>query len=785
MSKFDRANYVDQLVWQCRLADLPRGEGRAQVQQLFNGDPPYTEKEVEENQIQVNRNDLEGVNLLTQGRRQWQRAMLKPGNFVTISYDSGPAHKQTQWGHTVTQGWNQALHRCRPYIENQRFVGANLLLHGIGPSNWRNRRDVIARALPVASLMIPSETLIDFENLPYIAMFQEMTPAMLWTLTHGDKTDPGWNMPLVDAQIKYTAEQVMKQPNATAFQYMPERIEELNKQDLGMWASDAVPTVDFWDFYFREKNDGPIYRRVILDWGLSAQETSQYKPGSAAPKRKSSEVQKLMDDKKSRYGGFLYSSGKRKYADNWNQVFHCQLGDCSPYGPMPYHSVRGAGWMLWGICDLENRMHCKFAEAAFQQMMWWFRVASNEQLTRLKMAEFQHMGVIPPGVEWLKQADRFTPDRGFIEMAFNRFRQLMAENSAAFVSDFDKGATGKDMREAEVMARLNASNALVSSMMELAYVYEEFKDREQLRRACIPGNPDHLAMQFQTYCIKRGVPREMLDVEKMIVTRERAIGGGNKALEMAQVSFLQNLRKNLPPKGQRMVDHIAVQAATEDAHLAEELAPTGEDKSVSLSTHDAQLATDRLMRNLPFSDRPEMIFEDYVRTWLIDLGLMIKSVQQTGNIGTPDQIAGFGNMLAHIEKFISFFEGDPEEKQKVRQYRDQANQLGNAVKGFAQRLAQAMQARNGQGQGAAQDPKAVAKAREIQLLGDVKRQTMVQSSATRTAQKQVQFDLAEQRKEREHNAEMRRIGQQSRLKLLDETLSTLREAQQAPVPTGG
>ena len=785
MSRYDRANWVENQVWDMRLSDLPRGENRAIVQRLFEGSPPWTEKEVEENQIQVNRNDLTGVNLITQGRRQWQRAMLKPGNFVTVSYDSGPPHKQAEWGHTVTQGWNQGLKRSRTYIENQRFIGANLLLQGIGPANWRNRRDVIARALPVSSVMIPSETLIDFENLAYVAFFQEMTPGQLWTLTHGPKTDPGWNIPLVDAQIKYTYEQVRKQPNATAFQYLPERIEELSKQDLGMWASDAVPTVDFWDFYFREKNDGPIYRRVILDWGLSGQEMSTYHKGSAPPKRKSPEVQKIIDDTKDKHRGFLYTSGKRKYADNWNQIFHCQFADCSPYGPMPYHSVRGLGWMTWGICDLENRLHCKFVETMFQQLMWYFRVASNEQLTRLKMAEFQHMGVIPPGVEWLKQADRFTPDRGFIEMGFNRFRQLMAENSASFISDFDKGATGKDMREAEVMARLNASNAMVSSMIELAYVYEEFKDREMLRRACIPGNPDHLAMHFQNYCIKRGVPREMLDVEKMIVTRERAIGGGNKALEMAQVSFLQNLRKNLPPKGQRMVDHIAVQAATEDAHLAEELAPTGEDKSISLSTHDAQLATDRLMRNLPFSDRPEMIFEDYVRTWLIDLGLMIKSVQQTGNMGTPDQIAGFSNMLSHIEKFIAFFEGDPEEKQKVRQYRDQANQLGNAVKGFAQRLAQAMQARNGQGQAGGPDPKAIAKAQEIKLMGDVKRQTMVQSAATRTAQKQVQFDLAEQRKEREHNAEMRRMGQQSRLKLLDDTLSTLREAQQAPAATGG
>lgn len=775
MSKYDRANFVDQLVWQMRLADLPRGQGREQVQALFNGDPPYTEKEVAENDIQVNRNDLSGVNLMTHGRRQWQRAMLKSGNYVSVTFDSGPRGKREEWGHVVTQGWNQQLRRSRQYIESQRSVGANLLLHGPGPSNWRNRRDVVARALPVASLMIPSETLIDFENLSYVAFFQEMTGAMLYNQTHGAKTDPGWNMPLVKAQLKYVRDQVMKQPNATAYQYMPERIEELNKQDMGMEQTDAVPTVDFWDFYFREKNDGPIYRRVILDWGLSSQESGQLTKNSPVPRRKSEDVRKIMEDKDDAYGGFLYSSGKRKFANNWNEVFHCQFGDCSPYGPMPYHSVRGLGWMLWGICDLENRFHCKFMEAAFQQMMWWFRVASNEQFTRLKMAQFQHMVAIPQGVEWMKSAERFSPDKGMMEMTFARFQQLMSENSAAFVSAFDKGPTGKDMREAEVLARLNASNALVSSMIELAYTYEEFKDREMLRRGCIEGNPDHIAMGFQNYCIKNGVPREMLDVNRMNVTRERSIGGGNKTLEMASVQFLQGLRKNLPPGGQRRVDHIAIEAATEDAHLAEELAPTGENRTVSLSVHDAQLATDRLMRNLPFSDRPDMIFEDYVRTWLIDLALMVKSVQETGNVGTPDQLAGFSNMLKHIDKFLGFFENDPEEREKVRQYKDQAGQLGDHVKAFAQRLAEAMKARNGNGAAPAPDPKAVAQAQNIKMLGDVKRETMIQSGATRTAQKQVQFDLAEQRKEREHAAELRRDAERHALDVTADRFKAFRE----------
>jgi hypothetical protein len=264
-----------------RLADLPRGENRAIINRLFNGDPPFDENTAEENNIQVNRNDLEGVNAMAQARRQWTKAFIQPGNLFRVGYDSGPSYKRLEWGHTVSRNASRILKNSRKYVEGVRGSGGNTMLHGIGPSVWQNRRSPVAKLMPISSVMIPSETDIDFDNLSYIAFFQEWTPAQLWKMTHGPLTDPGWNMPLVKAQWKYVYEQYQKQPNATAFQYNPERIEELIKQDMGFWGSDAVPTVDVWDFYFREKDDGDgWYRRIFLDWGVAVQNSNQAMPDS-------------------------------------------------------------------------------------------------------------------------------------------------------------------------------------------------------------------------------------------------------------------------------------------------------------------------------------------------------------------------------------------------------------------------------------------------------------------------------------------------------------------------
>jgi hypothetical protein len=756
-----------------RLADQPRGENRTIINRLYNGDPPFDEATAEENQIQINRNDLEGVNAMSQARRQWMQAFLRPGNNFSVSYDSGPPRKRREWAHSVTRHCNRVLKRSRNYMEQNRGTGANVMLHGPGPVLWKDRRSPVPRVLPISSVMIPSETDIDFDNLSYIAFFQEWTPAQLYSLTHGDLVDPGWNMPLVQAQWKYVSEQYQKQPNATAFQYMPERIEELIKQDMGMWGSDAVPTIDVWDFYFREGEDGDgWYRRVFLDWGVAQSEVYGYK--DKMPDSRNKVGGKFLGTDKDGRGGFLYSSGKRMFAKSLNEFFHCQHGDCSAVAPFKYHSERSLGWMLWGVCDLENRLHCKFSEALFESLMWFFRVANNEQLTRLRKADFLNMGVIPNGVEMLKAADRYTPDAQLTTMGFARFKQLISQNSPAFTQDFDKGDTGKEMTATETMARVNVTNALVSGLLSLAYFYEEFKDREVLRRLCVKNNPHPMARKFRKGCLEDGVPPEMLDVERMDVSRERALGGGNKTLEMAQVQFLQGIRKNLGPDGQRRVDHISIESATDDANLAEDLAPLDDQKIVTNSMHDAQLATDRLMRGLPFSERPEMVYEDYVKVWIADLTLLIQKNVQNGNMATMEQIAGYQNVGQEIAKFLKIMSSDPEDKDRVQKHAKDLNALMKLVKGFAQRLQQQMKAAAKQGAGGP-DPKAAAAAQSTMMLAGVKAKVTADKAAQSQAQKQIAFDLKEQRAEREHHATLRRMQTEHSLDLLTGHIERLAE----------
>ena len=762
--KFDSADKVEQLIWDMRLADLPRSDNRKVLNRTYNGHPPWSEEEAEENNVEINRSDLSGVNALSQARRQWDNAFLKTGNYFSVTLDSGPPHKRTEWGHIISRELNRRLKRRRGMMEQLRAKGAEVVLHGIGPVNWKDRSSPIPIPLPISSLMIPSETDIDFDNLEYLAIFRESTPSQLYDLTHGPKVDPGWNLPLVKSQLEYVGEQYQKQPNATAYQYMPERIEELIKQDKGFWGSDAVPTVDWWDFFFREADDGQgWYRRIVLDWDAGD-----------APTTKNAPMPKTSRNRIGEDTHFLYSSGERRYAANLSEILHCQFADCSAVAPFKFHSVRSLGWMLWGICDLQSRLHCKFNEAVFQSLMWFFRVASNEQMTRLRQANFAHLGTIPAGVDFVKAQDRYTPDSGLITMAFARSRQLMSENAASFIQDFDKGATDKEMTATETMARVNSVNALVSGMLALAYTYEEFNYREICRRFCIKSNPDTDVRSFRLACIKQGVPAPMLDHERWDVSAERVLGGGNKTLEMAQVQFLQGLRKNLNPDSQRRVDHISIESATDDSALAEELAPIANQMKPSNSITNAQYATDRILRGLPYALPADAVFEDYILVWLRDLKALIEQMQNPMMGLNPEKLAGAFALAQATEPLIKQLHQDKEEKQKANLYQKALKQLEMGLQKMARKLQQQMKQRQAAGPGAGQQENPAAEqASKIRieeaktqaalkgqvLLNQAKAQNLIEAHGQRTAQRQLASELDEQRKDRAANAELRRKAQ--------------------------
>jgi hypothetical protein len=216
--------------------------------------------------------------------------------------------------------------------------------------------------------------------------------------------------------------------------------------------------------------------------------------------------------------------------------------------------------------------------------------------------------------------------------------------------------------------------------------------------------------------------------------------------------------------------------------LAEALFPLQGQKKLSPSSHDAQLAADRILRGLQFAIPSEGVPEDYVLVWLGDMAAVIKQIQGTGNVGTMPELLGLANLGQHIGQAIAMMEsghtkepghgqkrGDAEDMHKIKQYKDALGKMMNLVKGFAQRLQEQQQKGNGHGL----DPEKLANIQTDRMKAQAKIQLGQQSHAAKTAQRQASFELEQQRKDRESAAETRRENQRVSQELTHKHLDKL------------
>lgn len=731
--RFDTARAVENVVWQMRLADFPRAENRALINDLANGAPPYSQEEQVQNRITTNVNYLELANICHSARRQFTNAFLNVDPPYTVKVDLGPPWKRREYSQTVSDELKKIHKRSLRYFEMRRQVFASNVLHGIGPSVYNNPDSWCPTMIGVEDVLVPSETLVSFENLPFFAVFRQYTAMQLWKLTQTGKVDPAWNMDVVKKAIKWADDESRLLMGSSWPEFWsPEKMHERIKSDGAMYASDVVPTIDVYDVFFWN-DDGKKSgwnRRVVLDaWG---------DPGPGIGGGGGYAPQMPNKSKIGTRGEFLYNSGDRVYADKLSEIIHWQLADCSCVAPFRYHSIRSLGFLLYSVCHLQNRLRCKFNDSVFEALLQYFRVANPQDAERLTQVDLIDKGIIPEGLEFVKAGERWQVNEALAERAMQLNRQTMADNSASFTQDYDFAQEDKKNETAtRTMAKVTSTAALVGAMLSQAYKYEEFRYQEEARRFCRKNSKDVEVRTFRVNCLHKGVPEEALDSDRWEIIPKKIIGSGDKQLQIIIAEALMKVRALLEPSAQKEVDRIYISAYTEDYDLTAELVPMV--KGPSKSAELASFAAGALMQTLDVEvvegiDRP-----NYIETLLARMSAAIQQIEQDGGNADLKQIRGLDKMGQHITQQILILAQNPQEKATVKQYGDDLKNLGNLLKAYKQRLQEQMQQQQQQ-QGAQMDPKDAAKIQAMIMMAQAKAQNTRESHAQRTAQRQIQFE---------------------------------------------
>ena len=749
--EFSTPAFVEQATWQMRLADWPRARNRAQLNELYQGFPPYTEEEVRQNRIETNVNFLDGPEILHDARRQCQNAFQ---DLFTVTLDYGPVWKRREWGTIITREMTRLIKKSRKYLNQKDSTFASMVLHGIGPRVWNDKYGWCARGYGIEDILVPSNTLVDLENLPFFAVYEQYTGMELYQMTHGPRVDPGWNMQLVDQMIAWVDEQarVLNSSNWPEV-WSPEKMTERIKQDGGFYASDSLPTIDTYHFYYyyEDGKRSGWKRHIVLDaWGspgvggiggrdVTSTETSASQPGRNKYKGMTLDTSE-----------FLYDGRRRMYADSIDEIIHFQFADASCVAPFRYHSVRSLGFLLYSVCHLQNRLRCKFNDALFESLIQYFRVNNPADAERLTKVDLIHMGVIPEGLNFVKPEERWQYNESLMKMGFDLNQGTMQKNSASFTQDFDFGREKAEETATRTMAKVNSTAALVGAMLNKAYNLEAFQYGEVARRFCLKNSTDMDVRRFQLECLKAGVPRDALNSERWDVQPVRVIGSGNKMLQVAMADKLMALAPRLDPDAQKEIYRLYVLANSDDPALTQILVP--EVRRISNTVHDAQNSLGTLLSGMPVSVVDGENHTEIIEVWLHALALLVKRIDAKGKVPDPMDMLGANNLIAHIQQHIKLLAQDKTAKQAVRQYGDDLKNLANEVKAAGQRLAEKMQSQNGGG--AQMSPEAAAKIKATEATAASKIKIQQQSAAQKTAQKQISFEQKVKQDHDKHRVEL-------------------------------
>ncbi len=724
--RFDSPGTVELLTAQMRFADTARASNRAMLNDLYNGFPPYTPEEVEQNQITSNFNDLSGPGIIADARRKVVSAITSTPEFLTIDLDYGRQWEKNKWGAFMSGRLNKYMVGKADYFHLIDSTSAGTVLHGIGPEVWDNRENWCPRPYGIEDIFVPSGTFVDCSNLPFFAVYKKFSAAQLWKLTHGPKQDPAWNMPLVKAAIKWVTEQGDKLIG-TIFPdiRMPEKWSERIKEDGGWYSGDHVPTIDTFDFYYYDDSDGAAgwRRRIIIDaWSAGS-------GGIVVDPPPSTRVQNFSQDK------WLYNSGDRIYAKQLNEIMYCQFADCSPVPPFRWHSVRSLGFMLYAISHIQNRLRCRVNDAVFESLMQFYRVTNPADAQRAVQVNLVDRAVIPEGINFVSPNDRWKYDMALAELGLDLNRRSMADNSAAFTSDFDFQTSNQPETATRTMAKVNSSAAMLSAILGKVYTQRKYELREIVRRFCIKGSRDADVRAFRLDCLKEGIPEEALNPERMEVNPVRVVGSGNKMLQQAMADKEMAVYPLLDSNGQRMALKGYLLANSDDPNRPDAMVP--DVKSITDDALAAQNSFGTLMVGGDVGVKDGVNHEDAIKALLYEMALVITRISQSGGVGTPQDVAGLGNVAGHIQKHIAKLAQDKKAKQKVRKYGDDLGKLMNQVKAFAQRqaeMAQKAQQQNGH------DPEVAGKVQADIIKAQSKAKIGEESAAQKAAQKQVAFE---------------------------------------------
>jgi len=755
MPQYSEASKVQDVIRASDDVEQVRGENRVLINQAANNEPLLDKAEADAQGMQIVTRWGEMMELLANARRQMLTHFNSMPTFFNVSLPKAPEEHRSNWGAEITEFINDRMKRGDRALE---WFGTNksrwsaVVCHGIGPLFWADPKSWNAKVVAICDLRIPTDTLSDFSNLTCFSVRVPYTPGELskkaYSKAQGRFT---WNKKAVASMLNQIEQvkTVMAQ-NQYDYQSTPEKFEELRKQNGGYWASDAMPVINLWHFYF--KNDDDKWElKVVPDMGSSV-------------------VSPDVDDNE-----FICESDG-PVADKWQHLLQVQYGDLNNDSPNKYQSVRSLGFALYDPCFYADLTRCRFMQHVHDNFNILLRIADPVDRARAAIQVFKNMAVVKPGVAFIPNTERHQVDGNLVEAALAFTKQLEGEMSSTYTQEADSG-TQKERTAFETGVQVQQRNAMLAGILMEATLRETFVYKEICRRFCLRPSDDEDVLEFQRDMEKRvKIPREWMDVKYWLIEPTTPLGNGNPTMAMVEGENVMKLRPLAGPGAQQEMVHDAavtmVGAARAKRWFSTKEKPTSEASIAALN------AFNTLMQGLPPQIPNGLSMVAVVQTIVKCCVDKLTTIKKTTKMATPQEMIGLGNALMYSESLLKGMEGDVANKPIIKQLAHEIAQVGNELKHMQKKMQaeqQKAQEKSLQAESQASiqahmaETKAKIQGSQALTVNKIKLSQM--SAAQKMQQKDKEFKADQARKNLETVADIARNGAESKAKMKNKPLA--------------
>jgi ribosomal protein S15P/S13E len=157
---------------------------------------------------------------------------------------------------------------------------------------------------------------------------------------------------------------------------------------------------------------------------------------------------------------------------------------------------------------------------------------------------------------------------------------------------------------------------------------------------------------------------------------------------------------------------------------------------------------------------------DYIPALMASMAHVMEKIEAAGGMASSvEELIGLNNVAQHITDHIEILAKDEDNKAIVKEFGDQLGKLNNMLKAYGQRMAEKKQKSNG-----GLDPEVAAKIQATMVTAQAKAQNTKTAHAQWTAQRQVQFELEQNRKDQQTQAEIARENAKALSDIRNETM---------------